>query len=115
MELFNQEVMLFKSADDEEGLEVACTATDDGGLVVLQESDGPLTCWSFEESPHRVEVVVGPLEVRTLMGYFHVDHAWQLLLVLRMEFTGYDCRRQICSLLRYLELPYEVVETPVER
>ena len=115
MKVFDQNVVLFKSAEDEEGLEVGCTITNDGGMVLLQESCGPFTEWSFDEPVHRIEVAVGPREVCALMAYFHIDRANQLPLVLRMDYTGYDCCQQIRLLIRHLGLPYEVIEDQVAR
>lgn len=115
MELFSQEVVLFKSSDDEEGLEVACTIAGDGSLIILQESSGPLTEWSFEESPHRLEVVVEPVAACSLAEHFHLDDVRQLPFALRMEFTGYDCCQQIRLVMRYLGVSYRVVEEPVVR
>ena len=115
MELFDQNVVLFKNAEDEEGLEVSCAITNDGGMVLLQESCGPFTEWSFDDAVHRIEVAVGPREVCALMAYFHVDRADQLPLVLRMEYTGYDCCQQIRQLMQHLGLSYQVSEDRVVR
>ena len=51
----NDEVLLFESEEDEEALCISCRATKEGGLVIHQMSEGELTAWCFEESPHEVE------------------------------------------------------------
>ena len=115
MDVFSQSVVLFESCEDDEALRVECTATAEGGLAILQECAGPLAEWCFDESPHRIEVSVEPVHARALMGHFSVDEPWQLPLALRATFSGSDCCLRIRRLMRYLELPCEVVEVPIER
>ena len=57
MDLFDCGAVLFESQEGEEALRIECAVTPEGALEVMQESDGPLTSWCFEESPHRIEVV----------------------------------------------------------
>ena len=58
MELFDERVVLFESDEGGEHLLVTCEPSGMGGLVVRQTSEGPLTQWCFEESPHVVETFV---------------------------------------------------------
>ena len=58
MELFDERVVLFQSDEGGEHLLVTCEPSGMGGLVVRQTSEGPLTQWCFEESPHVVETFV---------------------------------------------------------
>lgn len=115
MDVFECGAVLFESAEDEEAMRVACAITPEGDLEIMQESDGPLTEWCFEESPHRVEAVVPSDGVRELLAYFHVDEARMLPLVLRLEYTGYNCFRRLRRLMRELEVPYTVYENALER
>ena len=110
VELFGASTVLFESGEGEEAVRIECAVREDGGMAVLQESDGPLTDWCFEETPHRVETVIGPLSVKGLMEYFHLESAVQVPAALRMQYVGYESARRIRELLRRLELPYEVVE-----
>lgn len=114
-DLFDCGAVLFESDVDEEGLRIECVVTPEGELRVLQESEGPLSEWCFEESPHRIETVVDADTTAGLLEYFHLDAPHQLPATLRMEYTGYDCARQIRSLMKRLEIPYRVVEAPVLR
>ena len=112
MDVFDCGAVLFESGEDEEALRVECVVTGDGELRVLQQSDGPLTAWSFDETPHRVELAVDPAGVRVLCAYFHVDGPSYLPAVLRMEYTGHDCLRRIRDLCEHLELGEHVQEVP---
>lgn len=58
MELFDDRVVLFESDEGGEYLLVTCEPSGMGGLVLRQTSEGPLTQWCFEESPHVVETFV---------------------------------------------------------
>lgn len=58
MELFDDRVVLFESDEGGEYLLVTCEPSGMGGLVVRQTSEGPLTQWCYEESPHVVETFV---------------------------------------------------------
>lgn len=115
LELFDYGAVLFESREGEEALRVECVVTPEGALEVMQESDGPLTEWCFEESLHRVEAVVEPLELEGLMEYFHVDEPRQLPAILRFEYTGFDCFKRLRGLLRRLEIPYVVHEAVIAR
>lgn len=109
------QVVLFESGPDEEALRVVAALALDGGLTIWQESAGPLTQFCFEESPHVVETVLDRRAVRGLAAYFHVDTRVQVLEVLRLAYTGYDCASNIRDLLKRLDLPYEVRERPISR
>ena len=64
MELFDDRVVLFESDEGGEYLLVTCEPSGMGGLVVRQTSEGPLTQWCFEESPHVVEEAhAGPVGI----------------------------------------------------
>lgn len=115
LDIFDCGAVLFESAEDEETLRVECTVTREGSLRVLQESDGPLTAWCFEETPHRIEAEVSPEGVQELLAYFHVDKARMLPLVLRVEYSGYDCFLRLRKLVRSLRIPYTVYENVLER
>lgn len=110
MELFECGAVLYESAEDEEGLRIDCVVTEEGALGIMQESDGPLTMWCFEESPHRIETMVEPSDVGRLLEYFHLDGPRELPLVLRLEYTGYDSFCRIRALFRRLDIPYVVHE-----
>lgn len=115
LDLFDCGAMLFESDQDEEVLRIECAMTLEGALEVMQESDGPLTEWCFEETPHRIEAVVEPAELDALMEYFHVDEPYQLPAILRLEYTGYDCFLRLRALLRRLAVPYTVLEAAIAR
>lgn len=108
-------VVLFQSDANEEALRIECALTGDGGLAVLQESDGPLTSWCFEETPHRVETFLGPDAVCCLLEYFHLDDLEQLPAMLRAEYVGYDAGLRIRELARRLGLNYVVREHAIAR
>lgn len=114
-EVFENGVVLFESAADEEELFVACRVDDEARLHIVQESAGPLTQWSFEESPHRVETVVGSEALQALVTLFRLDHPGQVPALLRVAYTGYDCAHKIRRLLKRLEVPYTVIEPAVVR
>lgn len=107
--------MLFENEPDEERLKIEASLLGDGSLLIHQESEGDLTRWCFEESPHTVDTLVSAPEVRGLGEYFHVETSEQVLEVLVMEFTGYDAGVRIRELLKRLELPYEVREQTIVR
>lgn len=115
MDLFDCGAVLFESKEDEEDLRIECAVTPEGALEIMQESDGPLTAWCFEESPHRIEATVDPVEVERLLEYFHLDAPQHLPAVLRLEYTGCDCFQQVRALMRRLGIPYEVREERVTR
>lgn len=115
MDLFDCGAVLFESQEGEEALRIECAVTPEGALEVMQESDGPLTSWCFEESPHRIEVVVEPMEAERLLEYYHLDEPRQLPAVLRLEYTGFDCFQRLRSLFKRLAIPYVVFETEMTR
>ncbi|MDO4437675.1 MAG: hypothetical protein Q4B77_06995 [Coriobacteriaceae bacterium] len=115
MELFDCGAVLFESREGEESLRIECAVTPEGALEVLQESDGPLTSWCFEESPHRIEALVEPLDLKGLMEYLHADDPRQLPAILRFEYTGYDCFMRLRGLLKRLGVPYTVFEAAIVR
>lgn len=102
--------VLYEAADDGERLRVECVVTDEGGLAIMQESEGPLTSFCFEESPHRIETEVPARGVRDLLEYFHLGAVAELPALLRMHYTGYDCARNIRRMMRGIEVPYIVYE-----
>lgn len=115
LDVFDCGAVLFESGDEEEALRIECAVTQDGKLEIIQESDGPLTQWCFEESPHRLEVEVSRINVQGLLDYFHLDEVRMLPAVLRMEYTGYNCFARIRKLMRNLEIPYNVLEHDIVR
>ena len=109
-ELIDARAVLFQSEDEGESLCIECAATREGGLAVLQESDGPLTLWCFEESPHRIETEVAPEDMGALLVHFRADNAGMLPAMLRMRFTGHESGQRIRRMLRGLQVPYRVYE-----
>lgn len=107
--------VLFQSEQDEEDLRIECAITADGCMDIMQESDGPLTEWCFEETPHRIETLAGSDAVAALMRYFHLEVPEQLPQLLRIEYMGYDCGSKIRALMRSLDVPYEVYESDIVR
>ena len=71
MDLFDSGAVLFASEENEEGLTVECHMMPGGEFRIVQESAGPLTKWSFGESPHTIEVTVGPSGVDAV-SYTHL-------------------------------------------
>ncbi len=53
--------------------------------------------------------------MRDLLAYFHVDETRLLPLVLRMEYTGYNCFHRLRALMRSLEIPYVIYEKAMVR
>lgn len=109
------QVVLFESGPDEERLRVVAALEPEGGMAIRQASEGSLTQFCFEEPRHVVETVLDRRAVRGLAAYFRVETRIQLLEVLRVAFTGYDCAATIRNLLRRLDLPYEVRERAISR
>ena len=108
------EALLYQSAEDEEKLTVACRY-DAGGLRVRQESDGALTRWCFEETPHVVEVRVAPTALEPLLDYLHLDDPDLLPALLAAAYGEFDASQRVRALLRRLGVPYEVDERPIVR
>ena len=115
MDVFDSGAVLFASEEEGESLTVECAMTEDGRLRIVQASAGPLTKWSFRESPHTVEAMIDPAGVGELLGYFHLDAAHQLPAVLRLEYTGYECFSSLCDLMKRLAIPYEIREAAIVR
>ncbi len=115
MDVFDSGAVLFASEEEGESLTVECAMTEDGRLRIVQASAGPLTKWSFRESPHTVEAIADPSGVEGLLEYFHLDAPHQLPAVLRLEYTGYDCFSDLCGLMRRLGISYEIKEAPIAR
>lgn len=107
--------VLFESGPDAERLKVEVALAPDGGLAVIQETAGDLTRFCFGGSPHAVETALGERAVRGLAAFFHVDTRVQVIEVLRLAYTGYDCAAQVRALLDRLNLPYEVRERALAR
>lgn len=114
MDVFDSGAVLFASEEGEH-LKIECAVTPEGSLRIVQESSGPLTQWSFRESPHTVEAMIDPAGVGELLGYFHLDAAHQLPAVLRLEYTGYECFSNLCDLMKRLGIPYEIREAAIVR
>lgn len=115
MDLFDCGAILYESQVGEEALRIECAVTSEGALEVMQESDGPLTSWCFEESPHRIEVVVEPMEAERLLEYYHLDELRQLPAVLRLEYTGFDSFQRLRALFKRLAILYDVFEAEIVR
>ena len=111
----NDEVLLFESEEDEETLRISCRATKEGGLVIHQMSEGELTSWCFEESPHEVEVTVSPRAIAPMLEYLHAEDVQQLSNLLAAAYSGYDASIRIRALMRRLGVAYEVSEHPIVR
>lgn len=115
MDVFDSGAVLFASEEEGEHLRIECAVTSEGSLRIVQESSGPLTQWSFRESPHTVEAMIDPAGVGELLGYFHLDATHQLPAVLRLEYTGYECFSSLCDLMKRLGIPYEIREAAIVR
>lgn len=115
MDVFDSGAVLFASEEEGECLRVRCVVTSEGSLRIVQESSGPLTLWSFRESPHTVEAMVNSAGVSEFLDYFHLDVAYQLPAVLRLEYTGYECFASLCDLMKHLGIPYEIREAAIMR
>ena len=112
MELFDDRVVLFESDEGGERLTVTCEPSGMGGLVVRQTSEGPLTQWCFEESPHVVETFEG---LAALERFYGVRTSNQVARMLSISFADYDCAQRVRSLLRELGAGFDVVEKPIDR
>lgn len=107
--------VLFEDTVGEEKVRVGCVVTPGGELSVMQESDGPLTDWCFEHVPHHIEVVVDISGVHRLLEFFCLEQPYQLPMVLRLEYTGYECFRRVRQLFKRLRIGYAVREDAVRR
>ena len=115
MELFDERVVLFESDEGGERLLVTCELSGMGGLVVRQTSEGPLTQWCFEESPHMVETFVTHEGLVALEQFYGVGTSNQVARMLSISFADYDCAQRVRSLLRELGAGFDVVENPIDR
>ena len=115
MELFDERVVLFESDEGGEHLAVTCEPSGMGGLVVRQTSEGPLTQWCFEESPHVVETFVTHEGLAALERFYGVGTSNQVARLLSISFADYDCAQRVRSLLRELGVEFDVVERPIDR
>ena len=103
MELFDERVVLFESDEKGERLLVTCEPSGMGGLVVRQTSEGSLTQWCFEESPHVVETFVAHEGLVALEHFYGVRTSNQVARMLSI------------SLLGELDAKFDVVEKPIDR
>ena len=115
MELFDERVVMFESDEDGEYLLVTCEPSGMGGLVVRQTSEGPLTQWCYEESPHVVETLVAHEGLVALERFYEVGTSNQVAHMLSISFADYDCAQRVRSLLGELDAKYDVVEKPIDR
>ena len=115
MEQVYTSAVLFESGKDEERLLITAEATGLGGLRIRQVSDGDLTQWCFEESPHEVDTLVSPQSARTSAAHYGLDSRKLLPQTLHVAFEGCDCAHAIRALMRNLNIPYEVIENPIVR
>ena len=107
--------LLFESGDMDERLSIVCYTTDAGGLVIERTSDGDLTQWSFEESPHVVKTCLDVSSARALVEYYHLDEVDQVPAMLRLEFVGFESDTQIRALLKRHAISYTIQEAPIAR
>lgn len=115
MELFDERVVLFESDEGGERLAVTCEPSGMGGLVVRQTSEGPLTQWCFEESPHVVETFVTHEGLVALEQFYGVGTSNQVARMLSISFADYGCAQRVRSLLRELGAGFDVVEKSIDR
>lgn len=112
MDVFDCGAVLFDSGVEEERLHVACTVNANGELCIVRQSEGPVTSWSFSETPHRVELRLDAAGLRTMMEYFHLDAPTQVPAVLRLEYADCDCFQRIQELCERLGLAEHMQEIP---
>ena len=115
MELFDERVVMFESDEGGEYLLVTCEPSGMGGLVVRQMSEGPLTQWCYEESPHVVETFVPREGLAELEHFYGVGTSNQVTRMLSISFADYDCAQRVRSLLGELGAGFNVVEKPIDR
>lgn len=115
MELFDERVVMFESDEGGEHLLVTCEPSGMGGLVVRQTSEGSLTQWCYEESPHVVETFVPREGLAALEHFYGVGTSNQVARMLSISFADYDCAQRVRSLLGELDARYDVVENPIDR
>ena len=95
MELFDERVVLFQSDEGGEHLLVTCEPSGMGGLVVRQTSEGPLTQWCYEESPHVAETFVAHEALVALEHFYGVGTSNQVARMLSISFADYDCAQPV--------------------
>ena len=115
MELFDERLVMFQSDEGGEHLTVTCEPSGMGGLVIRQVSEGPLTQWCFEESPHVVETLVPYEGLSALRQFYGVETSNQVAQMLSISFADYDCAQRVRSLLRELDARFDVIEKPICR
>ena len=115
MELFDERVVMFESDEGGEYLLVTCEPSGMGGLVVRQTSEGPLTRWCYEESPHVVETFVPREGLAALEHFYGVGTSNQVARMLSISFADYDCAQRARSLLGELGAGFDVIEKPIDR
>ena len=115
MELFDERVVMFESDEGGEYLLVTCEPSGMGGLVVRQMSEGPLTQWCYEESPHVVETFVPREGLAALEHFYGVGTSNQVARMLSILFADYDCAQRVRSLLGELGAGFDVIEKPIDR
>lgn len=115
MELFDERVAMFESDEGGEYLLVTCEPSGMGGLVVRQTSEGPLTQWCYEESPHVVETFVPREGLAALEHFYGVGTSNQVARMLSISFADYDCAQRVRSLLGELGTGFDVIEKPIDR
>ena len=115
MELFDERVVMFESDEGGEYLLVTCEPSGMGGLVVRQMSEGPLTQWCYEESPHVVETFVPREGLAALEHFYGIGTSNQVARMLSISFADYDCAQRVRSLLGELGAGFDVIEKPIDR
>ena len=115
MELFDERVVMFESDEGGEYLLVTCEPSGMGGLVVRQTSEGPLTQWCYEESPHVVETFVPREGLAALEHFYGVGTSNQVARMLSISFADYDCAQRVRSFLGELGTGFDVIEKPIDR
>ena len=115
MELFDERVVMFESDEGGEYLLVTCEPSGMGGLVVRQMSEGPLTQWCYEESPHVVETFVPREGLAALEHFYGVGTSNQVARMLSISFADYDCAQRVRSFLGELGAGFDVIEKPIDR
>lgn len=115
MELFDERVVMFESDEGGEYLLVTCEPSGMGGLVVRQTSEGPLTQWCYEESPHVIETFVPREGLAALEHFYGVGTSNQVARMLSISFADYDCAQRVRSLLGELGTGFDVIEKPIDR
>lgn len=109
------QVVLYREEVDDERLCIACAFTEEGQLEVMQMSEGPLTYWCFEESPHYVSTMFEREAIEGMLAYFHVEEDRDLLHMLRASYVGCDAGRRVRGLARRLGCIYTVHENAIVR